>query len=61
MGAERRKSAVGGGGMNKNVGEGFPKGVIPELRLKWRAVVIQLDNSGKAYPGDGLFEESKTP
>lgn len=60
MGAKRRKSAVGGGGMSKNVGNGFPKDVIPELCLKWRGVVIQIDNSDKAYPGNGLFEESKT-
>lgn len=35
MVSEKRKSAMAGSGMSKNVGEGFPKEVIPGLCLKW--------------------------
>lgn len=42
--------------MNKNVGEGFPKEVVPKLCLKWQTV-IQIENPGKAYLGENLWEE----
>lgn len=58
MGAERRNSDVGRSRVSKSVREGFPKEVIPILCLKWQKVVIQIENPGKAYPGENLLEET---
>lgn len=42
--------------MSKSVREGFPKEAVPKLCLKWQTV-IQIENPGKAYPGENLPEE----